>query len=406
MGRDTKEFEYGGLWLSKRRDGKSPDIWQITRYDAASRSILYSSTRERDLEAAKPKLIARAEMIKAKGKQEASDARVIPQLYLYWKEKGRANINHDQTGRSLKTFIAFLHQDEAGLNVVVADLLPVLFERFRRWRMAPHSFAIEWEGRTLPYSSEGVAGDTVDRNLNDIRAAIGHAQDNLRIPLAPRIRAVDPVHMNPLRDRVLTIEELGQIAWYAYHFPALFRFVALQVCTSVRPEAAKKFNPARQYDDRTGLIDLQPDAAPRTKKRHAIIPAIRPMKPVLRAWAREPFVPVDSNKTAWRNMRKALGLSADVFPKTIRHTIATLLFADESVPARELEPMLGHGSSLNRTSQIYAKYDPTRLRNATRALTTIWRQISREARRFDADHSLTSGRNEGGKFLSRRVEKC
>jgi integrase len=405
MGRETSPYIVGEFWLDKRRDGKSPEVWQIARYETGSRSVIYRSTRKRSLEDAKAVIHAHVEAERAKGHQDPRDARVIPMLFLYWKEKGRKNINHDQTARSLRTFIGFLDQDEAGLNAVVTDMVPALFERFREWRMGRHTFHWTWGDKEGDYASEGVAGDTVDRNLNDIRAAIGHAEDNMRINYAPKIKAVDRVYLNPLRERVLTLDELARIAWYAYHSPALFRFVALQLCTSVRPEAAKKFDPMSQYNDRTGLIDLQPDAAPRTKKRNAIIPAIRPMRVVLRAWARDGYDPVDSNKTAWRVMRKALGLSDDVFPKTIRHTIATWLYADEAVPEREIEAMLGHATELRRTSQIYAKYDPARLRNATRALTTIWRDISTEARRFAADHLLTTGRNEHGKFLAREVQK-
>lgn len=405
MSRETRPYIVGELWLAKRRDGKAPDIWQIARYSPGSRSVIYSSTKQRDLETAKRVIHERDELIRAKGHQQPQDARVAPIMALYWREKGRKNINHDQTGRSLRTFIAFLNQDEAGLNAVVTDMVPALFERFREWRMGPHSFSLDWDGKHYDYSSQGVSGDTVDRNLNDIRASVGHAVDNMRVSAAPKIKAVEQRHRNPLRERVLTTDEMARIVWYAFHFPEMFRFVALQVCTSVRPDAAKRFDPTTQYDDRTGLIDLQPGAAPRTKKRNAVIPAIRPMRVVLRAWAKDGHKPVKSNKKAWRVMRKALGLSADVYPKTIRHTIATWLYADDSVPDRQIEAMLGHEPSLRRTSRIYAKYDPNRLDKAVAALTTIWRRISKEARSYSADHLLTTGRSEGGKFVGREVQK-
>ena len=188
-----------------------------------------------------------------------------------------------------------------------------------------------------------------------------------------------------------------RIAWYASHNRDLFRFVALQFATAVRPAAALKFDPAVQYEDRMGLIDLQPEASPQTKKRNAIVPAIRPLKPVLRAWAREGTKPVGSRKTAWRIMRRTLGLTEDVHPKTIRHTVATMLYADETVPEREIVELLGHEGKLARTTRIYAKYDPTRLHNVTRVLTRLWLQVSRGARRFGADHLLTTGQR-GDKF--------
>lgn len=334
-------------------------------------------------------LIKHVEMEKAKREQPVYQARVIPLLMTYWHEKGKKTINNDQTARSLRTFIAFLKQDEVGPNAVVTDLRPALFERFREWRMAPHGFTSFWGGEESTYSSQGVSGDTVDRNFNDIRAAINHAEDNMRIAFAPKIAAVDDRYRNPLRERILTEDELARIFWYARHFPAMFRFVALQMVTSVRPDAAKLFNPVAQYDDEFGLIDLQPAAAPRTKKRNAIIPAIRPMRTVLKAWQSDGFRPVASNKTAWRTLRRALGLSDDVFPKTIRHTIATWLYNDPTVPERQVSEMLGHAGELRTTTKQYAKYRPEYLGEATRALTSIWLRISKQARAYSADHALT-----------------
>lgn len=405
MPRETSPYIVGDYWLDFRRDGKAPGVYQIARYTPGTRSVIYRSTRSKLLSDAKTAIHAYAEEERARSKQDPRDARVVPQLILYWQEKGRKNINHDQTGRSLRTFIGFLLQDRAGPNAVVTDMVPSLFERFREWRMGPHDFTVGWGGKDHTYASEGVSGDTVARNLNDIRAAINHAEGNMRISYAPKVRTVESRHLNPLRERVLTLKELGRIFWYARHFPPLFRFVALQLCTSVRPDAAKAFNPLTQYDAKRGLIDLQPGAAPRTKKRNAIIPAIRPMRVVLRAWAAEGHKPVASNKTAWRAMRKALGLSDDVHAKTIRHTIATWLYSDPSVPERQVSEMLGHGSKLHRTTQIYAKYDPAFLAEAVKALTMIWRQVSAESRRFGADHLLTTGRTSGGKWLAREVRK-
>jgi integrase len=389
--RETSPYILGDFWLDKRRDGKSPEVWQIARYEAASRSVIYSSTRKRVLADAKAVLRAHDDRERAKATQDPRDARVIPLLLLYWTEKGKKNANHDQTARSIRTFIGFLFQDAAGPNAVVTDMVPALFERFREWRMAPHAFEGDWGEKTFSYASDGVSGDTVNRNLNDVRAGINHAQENMRIPYAPKIRAVAEHHLNPLRERVLTEDELARIVWYSFHSPALFRFVALQLVTSVRPEAGKRFNPITQYDDRFGLIDLQPEAKARTKKRNAVIPAIRPMRVVLRAWQRDGYAPVDSNKTAWRKMRIILDLSDDVHAKTIRHTIATWLYNDRTVPSVQVSELLGHEGKLSRTSKLYAKYDPDLLKEAVAALTKIWMRISKLAHKHAADHLLTTG---------------
>lgn len=395
MPRNTSPYIVGGYWLDRRRDGKAPNTWQIA--SASKRSVVYRSTHCRGLDQAKGVLDAHVAEQRALTRQDAREAQVIPLVMTYWKEHGKKLVNADQTGRSLRTFIGFLTQDPAGVTAVVTDLTPVLFERFREWRMKAHSCSVPWGGAVRGYDSKGVAGATVQRNINDIRAAIHHAEANLRIPMAPKIKDLDEKYRSAPRERVLTIDELARMAWYASHNVALFRFVALQFGTAVRPQAAIKFAPRSQFDPRTGLIDLQPAASLQTKKRNAIIPSIRPLRVVLEAWGRAEPSNVNSHKTAWRNMRRVLALTDDVHPKTIRHTMATLLYADESVPEREIVELLGHEGRLARTTRIYAKYDPTRLRHVTRALSTLWLEVSRRARAYGAVHLLTTGQR-GDKF--------
>ena len=387
MSRQNSPYIIGDYWLDKRRDGKSPQVWQIAT--AVKRSILYRSTHCRSLAEAKEALEAHVAEIKAKKVQDPTHAAVVPILITYWKEHGNKAVNSDQTSRSIRTFIGFLLADSVGPKAVMTDLNPALFERFREWRMGAHEFSVPWAGKSVQYASGGVSGATVQRNLNDIRAAFGHARANMRLPFSPKIKAIDQRYRSVPRERVLTIEEMARIAWYCSHNPALFRFVALQFATAVRPAAALKFDPHKQYRD--GLIDLQPDQAQQTKKRNAVIPVVSPLRPILLAWAREAPAPVASHKTAWRVMRRALGLSSDVHPKTIRHTMATLLYGDDSVPEREIVEMLGHEGNLARTTKIYAKYDPKRLRNLIRSISRLWLQVSRAARKFGADHSLTTG---------------
>lgn len=395
MPRETSPYIVGDFWLDKRRDGRSP-FWQIA--SAVKRSVVYRSTHCEGIEDAKAVLDAFHAQQKAQTRQEPDKAQVAPLLMAYWQERGRKAINSDQTARSLRTFLAFMAHDQIGVRAVVTDLVPATFERFREWRMAPHSFSLKWGGALADYSSEGVSGATVQRNINDIRAAVHHAEDNLRIPLSPRIRDLDQRYKSKPRDRVLTLDELARIAWYAAHNAELFRFVALQFATAIRPTPALAFDPRKQYDAATGLIDQQPEASPQTKKRNAVIPAIRPFRPVLAAWARDGAKPVGSHKTAWRIMRRVLGLTPDVHPKTIRHTVATLLYANEAVPERQTEAMLGHDPALARTTRIYAKYRPDHLGKAAAALTTLWLTISRMARLYGADHLLTTA-GQGGELV-------
>lgn len=400
MPREDSPCIVGDYWLDKRRDGKSP-VWQIAYYHAASRQVRYSSTHKRDLDDAKAVIHSFVERERAKKPQAAEDARVIPLLVTYWTEKGKDNINASQTATSIRLFIGFLMQDEIGPNAVVTDMTPVMFDRFRRWRMAPHSCVVPWQDCEVPYSSAGVVGATIDRNLNDIRAGINHAEANMRIPYAPKVPTLDSRFKSEPRNRLLSFEELGQIAWYSYHSPDLFRFFALLLGTGQRPNAANKFKPS-QFDPRFNLIDMQPEASPQTKKRNAIIPAIRPLRPILKAWESQP---VKSRKTAWRIMRKALGLSGDVVPYAVRHTVATLLYNDPTVPERQVSELLGHAGNLHRTTKRYAKYSPGHLKEAEQALSRIWLRVSREARKVAAVQMLSKAPWHGKITIAEKTPK-
>lgn len=379
MARNDSPYRVGDYWLDKRRNGKSPDVWQIARSERGT--IIYCSTRKRthELDAAKAVLDAHVDLQRARQRHDSTTAPVAPLLFTYWNEVGHTRINRDQTERSLRTFLAFLLQDEVGIHAVAADLTPMLFERFRKWRMGPHGFEdLPWGGKAYTYTSDGVAGSTVQRNINDVRAAIHHAEKNNRLTNPPRIGDLPSQYRSPARDRILDEEEMARIFWYAKHSPALFRFVALQMATSVRPIAALQFDPRTQYDDKRGIIDLQPTAAPQTKKRNAIIPAILPLRPILRAWAAEGAQPAASHRKAWQHMREVLGLSADVQPKTIRYTIATWLYEMEWIPERQISEMLGHiddTGGLARTSRVYAQYRPERMGQVTKGLSLIWLRI-------------------------------
>ncbi|MGB3167436.1 MAG: integrase [Alteraurantiacibacter sp.] len=334
---------------------------------------------------------------RGKDRQTPENASVVVALIQYWEERGHKRQNADQTERSLIVFIAFLMQDEIGQGAVVTDLTNLLFERFIKWRMSAHSYSLTWYGRAKKYSSDGVAGPTVQRNINDVRAAINFAADNMRITSAPKIKNI-PRHLQGThRSRILTEDELARIVWYAAHDKQLFRYVALQIATGVRPMAAAKFDPRVQYNDRSGLIDLQPYAMPQSKKRNAIIPAIRPMRVVLRAWAKDEVKPVESHKGAWRTMRRVLDLTSDVNPKTIRYTIATWLYEMEWVPERQISEVLGHyeegGRGLARTSRIYAKYRPERMGLVVKGLSQIWLLIFRMARTYGRTHELVGGQS-------------
>lgn len=402
MPRDTSLHILGEYWLDQRRDGKSP-YWQIATYKTGSRSVVYRSTHERGLDEAIAVFEAFYAREKAKQPQEPDQAGVIAVLMTFWDERGKNAIKPDQIASSLRQFIGFLMQDEIGPGAVVSDLTPALFDRFRIWRMGPHEYSVPWGGKDYAHKSKGVRGESVQRNIDDIRAGILHAERNRRLPMAPKIPQVEKRYRSQARDNVLTIDQLGQIYWYTRHFPDQFRRFALMLGTGARPEAVSKFDPARQYDKRTKLIDTQHPDAPLTNKRNQFIPAIRPLRPILAAWKGEAE---KSHKTAWRTMRRVLGLSTDTVAKDIRHTVATYLYSDPSVPERQTSELLGHAGKLERTTKIYAKYRPEHMAEAMAALTTLWLEVSRAGHAFATDHLLTKDGRKGKIALAKKGDKC
>ncbi len=382
MSRENSPCIVGDYWLDRRRGTKTSEIWQIAHYDANARSIRYRSTHRKHVDEAKAVIHAYVEALRSRQPQRAEDATLVAQLVLYWSEKAKRLRSAPTIAGSIRAFIGFLLQDEAGPGVTVAALNPNMFERFRVWRMGPHEFTVPWDGDEVHLSSPGVTGESVSTNLDYIRAALGHAASHGRIPYAPKIPAIAHEHRSPPRDLVLTTKQLGAIMAFTAEDKPMFRFLALILGTAVRPEAALKMNPAKQFDETTMLIDLHPPGNRRTKKHNPVVPVIPQLATVLKEWGTDE--PVKSRKTAWRTLRRALDLPPAAEPKTIRHTIATRL-RGMGVPAAEVSGLLGH-QAFKGVTNVYAKYDPAYLKKAKAALSKIWNEVMAEATRWSAVH--------------------
>jgi hypothetical protein len=389
VAREDSPCVYGAYWLDKRRDGASPDVWQIAWYETDTRQVRYRSTRKRDVDEASSVLRAHEQEQRAKGNQRPEDAKLIPLLFLYWREHGKDTRSAGQVASSLRQFVGFLMQDDATTDVTVAQLDKQLFVRFRKWRMGPHEYDVPWFGRDYKHSSPGVSGEAVQRNLDDVRAALYHHAGG-RLPYVPKVPGVGAAFRSKARDRVLSIEQLGAIIGYAAYEIEALRWVLLMIGTAMRPEAALAMDPALQYRPlaHLGLVDLHPPKWPRTKKRNPVVPLIPELAPWLEAWEVNPHRPVKSRKVYWRTMRAALGLPADVVPKTIRHSVATILRA-RRVPGDDIELLLGH-RVLKKTTEVYAKYDPEYLAPVRGPLSTIFAECCAAAKQWLAVHSLST----------------
>jgi integrase len=392
MAREAKQFTVGNYWLAKRRDGKSPDIWQIATYSPESRSVVYRSTKCRtvDVDAAQAVLRAHeaAERSRAKG-QDAKHAELLPHLFNYLRERGPDVKRVDTIKSSFRAWIGFLQQDELGTGARVADVTKNMVARFRRWRMGPHEYKVEWNGKPYGQKSEGVTGETVQRNIEDLRAALNHAEGEGRIT-APKVASVERKYRSSARDRVLSASELGAILGYAKEDIGAWRWICLMIASASRPGPAMAFNPDTQWEGE--ILDLHPGGI-RSDKRNAVVPAIDPIKPVLEAWKKDPHELVKSRRKWWNTMRRVLELPEDVNPYTIRHTVTTWL-DDYGVPGAQISGITGHVPSsrgmARTTSRHYLHYNPHDCPQAVEALTVLFNSAQDAARIWLADHRRTT----------------
>jgi integrase len=402
MGR-KRTYQVGEFWLDKRPDGRSP-FWQICWYDERARTTRSLSTGCEGLEDAKVAILAHVQEERAKGFQQPQDAMLLATMLLYWQEHGAQRINSSIIRSSMRIWTGFLTQDPVGPAAKVADLTPVVVERFKAWRSHPHSYDVEWAGERHAADSPGVNGETIQRNIADLKAALNHAVRQQRIPYAPAVANVRFEQRSAPRDVRLSLKQLGAIVGYAAYDLPFLRWVLGMIATGCRPDAVLRWDVGKQWEHRGDVFSTHPHGAPRTRKRNADVPVIPGFRPWLEAWADCPHDVVKSRKTAWRNMRAALGFHGRIVPKVIRHTIATELRA-RGVPQSDVEGLLGHQMS-NRVTAVYAKYDPQRLAAAKQALSAIWDEVCAEAKKWLADHFRTTDPKGRVIVVDNRAEKA
>lgn len=390
MSRESSPFIFGEYWLDKRRDGKSTDIWQIATYSEKSRSVVYRSTKRRTVDVEEAKAILRAyeaQQRSTERHQDANEACILPHLVNYIKEHGPDVVRLDTVKSSFRAWAGFLAQDELGTGATIADIDKNFAARFRRWRMAPHEYEIEWGGKIYRHQSQGVSGKTVQRNVEDLRAALHHAEANHRIE-APKVPSVSK-NLRPKNPRqTFSLDQLGALFGYAQDDEGVFRELCLMLATGCRPGNAMAFDPAEQWHE--DILDLQPKRKDLTDKRAAVLPAIEPLKPILRQWRLKPHDEVKSRKRWWNTARRALGLSLEAY--SIRTTVSTHMDA-EGVPGAQISGIIGHlpesRNIARTTSEHYLGYDPHNAARAKEVLTTLFEDVMARADQWRADHLRT-----------------
>lgn len=401
MSRENSPCIDGDFWLDKRRDGRSPEVWQIAHYSPAARCVVYRSTKQRDVEGAKAILHAHAAQERSSSRhQAANEAQIIPAFLRYIREHGEDVMRLDTVKSSARAWIGFLMQDQLGTGATISDIDKLLLARFRRWRMSPHEWKVPFGGKIFEHKSTGVGAEAVQRNMDDLRSAMNHGEAAQRF-VAPKIPMLPATMRAEPRSTVLTMQQLGAIWGYARQDWPVWREISLQIATGCRPGAAMAFDPASGWNG--ALIDLQPPERKRTKKRNALVPAIEPVKPILDAWAVLPHEPVASRKRWWRTARPILGLPEEVVAYTIRHTVLTFLEM-EGVPRFQIEAAAGHAPR-GTTARHYLHFDPANAPRLVEALTKLWGLAWAEADKWSADHLRTTPKRGKRMTITKRERK-
>lgn len=209
----------------------------------------------------------------------------------------------------------------------------------------------------------GYANSTIKTDLELLRACLrrhyGKAAPVLWIPPASKPR-----------DIWLTKEQARTIV-DAAKSPHVRLFVILALATGARAGAILDLTWDR-VDFAQGTIDYRPAGRDVTNKRRTVVP----MNPVARAALEEAEKarlsdhviefggkPVGSVKKAIQRLSEATGMPFS--PHTFRHSCAVWM-AQDNVPMQMISQYLGH-TSLRMTEQVYARYSPGFMADASAA---------------------------------------
>lgn len=209
----------------------------------------------------------------------------------------------------------------------------------------------------------GYSDSTIKTDLELLRACLrrryGTAAPSIWIPPASKPR-----------DNWLTKEQARQIVDLA-DTPHIKLFVTIGLATGARAGAILDLTWDR-VDFAQGTVDFRPPGRVQTNKRRTVVP----MGARLRAALEQAHggrltdhvieyggKPVASVKKAIQRLAAKAGLPFS--PHTLRHTCAVWM-AQDNVPMQLISQYLGH-TSLRMTEQVYARYSPTFMRDASAA---------------------------------------
>ena len=341
--------QIGAHWLSKR--ATSP-VWCRTWFDPTTRQVRRASLGTDDLEQAKLNL---AEWIITAGSmrdERPEEVALETCLVRYYQHQARYLLSAEAARYSLRKWSDFF------AAALVSD---VTAERQRE-------FVASMRAQSL---SDGY----IRRTLAVGQAALNRAHREGEIVAVPHIDLGLAPESEP-RERILSVEEAARLLATA-DLDHLKMYLMLAFGTAARPAAILELT-TFQVDCDARLIRLNPHERRQTKKRRPTVPMCNALLPFLRGLPAGPVVhyngrPLNSIKSAFYRARERAGLTRDVTPYTLRHTVASEM-RRRGVPVWEVAGFLGHSSGY-RTTERYAKFGPDHLSQAVRAIDDLFANI-------------------------------
>jgi integrase len=212
---------------------------------------------------------------------------------------------------------------------------------------------------------DGMAPSTIRTELEFLRACLRfkYGKDAPSVELPPASKP---------RDRYLTKEELRTLLEHI-ETPHVKTFVVLAVTTGARMSAILDLTWDR-VDLRRGTVDYQPSGRHVTNKRRTVVP-LNPLAREELERARKGALSdhvIEYGGQPVKSVKKAIAAAArrsgiPVSPHVFRHT-AGVWMAEADVPMQKIAQYLGH-TSTRITEQVYARYSPSFMKDASSALT-------------------------------------
>ncbi len=370
-------------WLGKE---PSQYVWYIYWYDKAGGRYRRRSTRTEDRSQAE-KALGRF-IVELASKEDASGTAQPPEQYLiatalrwYLQERGPEISTKDLVARTVEQFLDFF-----GPRATVASITPQLLKKYQSERMSKRrpKMIHTREGNIFVEDRRPVTNGTVRRELVTLSAALNHAIKNGRLMTAPGIQKPPAP---PGKTRFLTKEEIERLLTNCPE-PHLRLFIALAINTGARKGALLDLKwDQMDFDNR--IIYLNPEGRAQTAKRRAIVPMNNYLRDTLikakteqKEYVLEQIEksgkemvlcehvisfrnqPVFNVRTGFRRSCERAGIKG-VTPHTLRHTAGTLM-ALAGIDLFLIAKVLGH--SVQKTTELYAHFQPEYLRGAVNAL--------------------------------------